>query len=315
MLHVRLITPPELTAGILRLLDASPAVTHLCLNEQSARKPSGDVVSFDVAREGATSVLEALRGFGLDRKGAIVVENLDISISESAIKAEEETPGEPADAVVWEGLEQSAGEETRLSITYLCFMMVATMIAGIGVMLDQPILIVGAMVVGPEFGPLVAFCIGIVTRHRDHATRALGTLVLGFAIGMAAAVILTWILTAWGLLDPSMLIAERPLTSFIWKPDALSWIVGFLAGIAGMLALTSAKSGALVGVLISVTTIPAAANAAVALAYWVPSEAVGSAIQLVINLSAIVVAGTLTLLILKARARRLARRSPITHTV
>jgi uncharacterized hydrophobic protein (TIGR00271 family) len=315
MLHVRLIAPPESTAEILRLLDASPAVTHLCLNERSARKPSGDVVSFDVAREGATSVLEALRGFGLDRKGAIVVENLDISISESAIKAEEETPGEPADAVVWEGLEQSAGEETRLSITYLCFMMVATMIASIGVMLDQPILIVGAMVVGPEFGPLVAFCIGIVTRHRDHATRALGTLVLGFAVGMAAAVILTWILTAWGLLDQSMLIAERPLTSFIWKPDALSWIVGFLAGIAGMLALTSAKSGALVGVLISVTTIPAAANAAVALAYWVPAEAVGSAIQLVINLSAIAVAGTLTLLILKARAGRLARRSPMTRTV
>ncbi|MFL6044220.1 MAG: DUF389 domain-containing protein [Propionibacteriaceae bacterium] len=315
MLHVRLIAPPESTAEILRLLDASPAVTHLCLNEQSARKPSGDVVSFDVAREGATSVLEALRDFGLDRRGAIVVENLDISISESAIKAEEETPGEPADAVVWEGLEQSAGEETRLSITYLCFMMVATMIAGIGVMLDQPILIVGAMVVGPEFGPLVAFCIGIVTRHRDHATRALGTLVLGFAVGMAAAVIFTWIMTALGLLDQSMLIAERPLTSFIWKPDALSWIVGFLAGIAGMLALTSAKSGALVGVLISVTTIPAAANAAVALAYWVPSEAVGSAIQLVINLSAIAVAGTLTLLILKARAERLARRSPVTRTV
>jgi Domain of unknown function (DUF389) len=51
-----------------------------------------------------------------------------------------------------------------------------------------------------------------------------------------------------------------PNSGFIWKPDALSWIVGFLAGIAGMLALTSAKSGALVGVLISVTTIPAAAN-------------------------------------------------------
>ena len=75
-----------------------------------------------------------------------MVENLDISISESAIRAEE-TPGQPADAVVWEQLEQSAGEETRLSITYLCFMIVATMIAGIGVMLDQPILIVGALVV------------------------------------------------------------------------------------------------------------------------------------------------------------------------
>ena len=148
MLHVRLIAPPECTPQVLQLLEASPAVTHLCVNEQSARKPAGDVVSFDVAREGATTVLEALKGFGLEQKGAIVVENLDISISESAIRAEEETPGEPADAVVWEQLEQSAGEETRLSITYLCFMIVATMIAGIGVMLDQPILIVGAMVVG-----------------------------------------------------------------------------------------------------------------------------------------------------------------------
>jgi uncharacterized hydrophobic protein (TIGR00271 family) len=308
MLHVRLIAPPECTPQVLQLLEASPAVTHLCVNEQSARKPAGDVVSFDVAREGATTVLEALKGFGLEQKGAIVVENLDISISESAIRAEEETPGEPADAVVWEQLEQSAGEETRLSITYLCFMIVATMIAGIGVMLDQPILIVGAMVVGPEFGPLVALCIGIVTRRRHPATRALGTLVLGFVIGMAATVILT----AVGLLNESMLIAERPLTSFIWKPDALSWIVGFLAGIAGMLALTSAKSGALVGVLISVTTIPAAANAAVALAYWVPSEAIGSAIQLVINLSAIVVAGTLTLLVLRTRAEQLARRETST---
>jgi len=140
----------------------------------------------------------------LKQKGAIVVENLDASISESAIKTEEETPGEPADAVVWEQLEQSAGEETRLSITYLCFMIVATMIAGIGVMVDQPILNVGAMVVGPEFGPLVVLCIGIVTRLRRPATRALGTLLLGFAVGMAATVILTWIMTAFGLLSESM---------------------------------------------------------------------------------------------------------------
>jgi hypothetical protein len=67
-------------------------------------------------------------------------------------QAVESRPGEPADAVVWEQSEQSAGEETRLSITYPCFMIIATMIAGIGAMLDQPILIVGAMVVGPEFG-------------------------------------------------------------------------------------------------------------------------------------------------------------------
>jgi uncharacterized membrane protein len=73
------------------------------------------------------------------------------------------------------------------------------------------------------------------------------------------------------------------------------------------LALTSAKSGALVGVLISVTTVPAAANAAVAVAYWVPSEAVGSSVQLLINLTSIVLAGVLTLIVQRARQNRLAR--------
>jgi hypothetical protein len=33
-----------------------------------------------------------------------------------------------------------------------------------------------------------------------------------------------------------MLLAARPVTGFIWRPDALSWIVAFLAGVAGMLA-------------------------------------------------------------------------------
>ena len=160
-------------------------------------------------------------------------------------------------------------------------------------MLDQPILIVGAMVVGPEFGPLAALCVGIVSRRVRQAARAVGTLALGFAVGITATIVTTWLLDAIGLVERSMLIAERPLTSFIWQPDALSWIVGFLAGIAGMLSLTSQKSGALVGVLISVTTIPAAANAAAALAYWVPDEAVGSLIQLGLNLSAIVVGGVL----------------------
>ena len=71
--------------------------------------------------------------------------------------------------------------------------------------------------------------------------------------------------------------------------------MAFVAGIAGILSLTSAKSGALVGVLISVTTIPAAANIGVAAAYGDAHEALGAAAQLGINLVALVLAGVLTL--------------------
>jgi uncharacterized hydrophobic protein (TIGR00271 family) len=290
------------------VLEASPAVTHLWVSEGSARKPHGDVVSCDVAREAATGVIGRLRELGLSRDGAIVVERLDIILSAAAERAERDAPGEGADALIWEELEQNAGEETRLSVTYLTFMIIAMLIASIGVLLDQPILIIGAMVVGPEFGPLVALCVSIVARRPRQARAALGALVLGFLAGMAATVLFTWVMTAFGLVQQSMLIAERPMTSFIWQPDALSWIVGFLAGVAGVLALTSAKSGALVGVLISVTTVPAAANAAVAVAYWVPSEAAGSSIQLLINLTSIVLAGVLTLIVQRARQNRMLAR-------
>ncbi|MEV6521288.1 DUF389 domain-containing protein [Longispora sp. NPDC051575] len=295
MLHLRIISPADSTAAVLDVLRDSAAVTHLIVLDGAARVPEGDVLLCDVVREGGSAVLEELRGLGIENSGSIAIENVDVSLSASAERAAEAAPGLGADAVVWEEVEQRTEEETRLSFTYLAFFVVATIIAAIGVLLDQPILIVGAMVVGPEFGPLAALCVGLVRGRFGVVGRSASALVVGFAVSMVVTVFATWGMTALGLVNRSMLLAERPLTDFIWRPDALSWIVGFLAGIAGMLSLTSAKSGALVGVLISVTTVPAAANAAVALAYGVGHEAVGSAVQLLINLAAIVTAGVLTL--------------------
>ncbi len=309
MLHLRIIVPPERSAEVVELLESAPAVTHLAVLSGAARQPRGDLVLCDVVREGASTVLAALKERGIDHSGAIAVDSVDVSLSEAGRRAAEAAPGLGADAVVWDEIEQRTGDETHLSVTYLVFLTVATVIAAIGVLLDQPILIVGSMVVGPEFGPLAALCIGIVRRRSDVLRRAVAALVVGFPVAMVVTVVATWVMTAFGLVNESMLVAERPLTDFIWRPDALSWIVGFLAGVAGILSLTSAKSGALVGVLISVTTVPAAANVAVALAYGVTDEAAGSAVQLLINVAAIVAAGVLTLNIQRLWWRRRAPRA------
>jgi hypothetical protein len=183
----------------MELLEANPAVTHLWVSRDSARKPVGDVISGDVAREAAAGVIDQLRGLGLARDGAIVIERLDIILSADAERAERDAPGQGADALIWEELEQNAGEETRLSVSYLTFMVVAMLIASIDVLVDQPILIVGAMVVGPEFGPLVALCVGIVARQPRRARTALGALLLGFLVGMMGTVLFTWAMTAIGL--------------------------------------------------------------------------------------------------------------------
>lgn len=304
MLHVRVIAPSSVSARVQRLLAADGAVTHLVVLPAAAQAPRGDVVEFDVVREGADHILDGLRELGIDRDGAIIVENVDATLSRAADRAERRTPGLGVDAVVWHEMEHRTGEETALSASYLTFMSVATVIAAIGVLLDQPILIVGSMVVGPEFGPLAALCVGLVQRKWPLVRRSALALAVGFPVGMTVAVIAVWLLTIAGLVDRSMLLAERPLTDFIWRPDALSWVIGFLGGVAGILSLTSAKAGTLVGVLISVTTVPAAANAAVALAYGVRVEAYGSAVQLAVNVAAIVLGGVLTLLVQHVAWRR-----------
>ncbi|HEX6919241.1 MAG TPA: DUF389 domain-containing protein [Actinomycetes bacterium] len=311
MLHLRLIVPAEHSEAVDSCLADAPGVTNVVCLRGAAVDPAGDLVICDVARESASAVIEQLRGLGLDRAGSIAVEEVDVSLSRAAREAERRAPGFGTDAVVWEEVEARTTEESTLSVTYLVFMSVAMMIAGVGLLLDQPILIVGAMVVGPEFGPLAGLCVGIVQRRSTEAKRSLAALLAGFPVGMAVTMLFTWGLTAAGLLDRSMLVTDRPMTEFIYKPDALSFVVAFLAGVAGMLSLTSAKSGALVGVLISVTTVPAASNVAVATAYGVFREAAGSALQLGINLGGIALAGTLTLLVQRQVWRQVQeRRSP-----
>ncbi|MDI9884011.1 DUF389 domain-containing protein [Streptomyces sp. HNM0645] len=299
MLHLRLIVPPDRTEPVVGAIERTVGTTHLVVLAGAARNPSGDLVMCDVAREAGDELIGRLRDLGLDRDGAISVETTDLSLSKRADKAEKEAPGEPADAVLWEQLTEATHEESTLSVTYLAFLTLATMIAACGVLLDNAILIVGAMAVGPEFGPLAGFSTAVVQRLPRLALRSLVALVVGFAVAMAVTVVFSLFMNGVGLFEFSMLEGDRPDTAFIYDPDAFSFVVAVLAGIAGTLSLTSAKSGALVGVAISVTTVPAAANAAVALSYGDYVQAGGSSRQLLLNLVGIIMAGTLTLLVQK----------------
>ncbi|MCB5165925.1 DUF389 domain-containing protein [Streptomyces bambusae] len=312
MLHLRIISPADRTEAVLAAIGATVGTTHLAVLPGAAREPHGDLVLCDVAREAGDELLNELRALGIDRDGSVAVENIDLSLSARADRAEEEAPGEAADAVIWEQLSEATHEESTLTITYAAFMIVATMIAACGVALDNAILIVGAMAVGPEFGPLAGICTGLVQRAPRLALRSLVALLIGFAAAIVGTTVFSLVMDALGMFEPGMLDAARPNTSFIWQPDPFSFVVALLAGVAGVLSLTSAKAGALVGVAISVTTIPAAANAALALSYGDLAQMWGSAEQLMLNLLGIILAGCLTLvgwkLLWRTQQGRMSRR-------
>jgi uncharacterized hydrophobic protein (TIGR00271 family) len=116
--------------------------------------------------------------------------------------------------------------------------------------------------------------------------------VSGFAVAIAVTIVLALLAAAVGWIDSSDVSDPRPLTGFIWTPDRWSFVVALLAGAAGVLSLTAGRSSALVGVFISVTTVPAAGNLALAIALGVPDEISGAATQLAVNLTGMVIAGT-----------------------
>jgi uncharacterized hydrophobic protein (TIGR00271 family) len=309
MIHLRIVSPSDRTEKVVALLEATPSASNLILLAGAARQPPGDVVLCDVAREDASVVIEDLKELGIPKTGSIALEQIDSQISDTARAAERAARGAPSDAVIWEEVEARTSETTELGSTFLAFMVLACLIGSVGIFAGSPILIVGAMVVGPEFGPLAALCVAAVERRRGVAIRSLTALAVGFPVGITAAFLFTLICVATGLVDPNFRSIDNPLTRFIAEPDTFSILVAVFAGAAGMLSLTSAKSGALIGVLISVTTIPAAANIGVAAALGNWADWRGAIEQLTLNLSGIVVAGIATLYI----QRRLFERRRARH--
>jgi uncharacterized hydrophobic protein (TIGR00271 family) len=303
VLHLRVTAPADICSEVLATLEADPAVANVAVMHGAVDKGKGDLILFDVAREAANPIIESLREHGVLERGSLSISETSAILGDDSDRAERAAPGHPSDGVVWEEVEDRAREESRLSWSFLAFLILATLIAGVGRYLDQPILIIGAMVVGPEFAPLSAICVAIVRRRPVLIPRAARTLFGGFAIAITVAGLLWAGAAVLGLIDAET-ATNGTQTAFIVKPDVWSFIIAVLAGIAGILSITSAKSSALVGVFISITTVPAAATIALTLAVGAWAEAGASAIQLGVNLLGLLIGGIGTLLIQVALTRR-----------
>lgn len=300
MQHLRIICAAEVTDAVLDTLCNDAGTVHLSVSRGAAVDPPGDVVQADVVREAVDGLLADLCALGVDHVDGITLGSLDTVLSDAADTAAVAAPGEPADAVVWDELIERTGGDSQLTLTYLAFLTLACLIAVVGVVTDSPITVVGAMVVGPEFAPLAALAVGVVLRRGDLIRRAALALGVGFPLAMLIAAGGA-LLGEWtGLIDVGVVDSLRQV-DFIYQVGPFSLILALLAGAAGMLGLTSARSAALIGVFISVTTVPAAAFAVVAVTTGAWRTAGESALQLLVNLIGIVLAGVLVLML---RTRR-----------
>jgi uncharacterized hydrophobic protein (TIGR00271 family) len=296
-MHLRLIVPPDRTDRVLNTLVADQRVTSIVALPGAAHRPSGDVIECDVTREATSDVLSWLKKQGLYDEGSVAMSPVGSAPSRNAWETEKAAPGAPDDAVIWDAVVDQAYNEASGSWAYYTFLTLATMIAAVAVVTDSSILVVGAMVVGPEFGVVAALAVGLTLRKNGLCRQSLRLLLLGFALAIVLTAIAALLGRAVGWIDAENVTAARPLTGFIWRPDKWSLVVAVLAGAAGVLSQTAGRANALVGVFISVTTVPAAGDLALSTALWVPGHIGGAAAQLGINLAGMTAAGVVTLLL------------------
>jgi len=293
--HLRLTSPGELTDTIVGMLGGEPGVDNLVVLKGAARRPDGDAVQCDVRSSAANSVLRRLRALRDECAGPVTVDSVDAVIGAPADRPARLGIVQRDIAPVWDVVEARIRAAAVYPPSFYILLAIAGLIGAVGILINSQILIVGAMVVGPEYAAITGVALGIDQRDWPPAGRGVLALITGFL----AAIILTMafgLLIRWSGSAPAAFSrGVRPVADLIGNPDLFSVVVAVLAGIVGVVSLTESRASALIGVFISVTTIPAAANIGLSVAYGDWARARGSVYQLLLNVVVLIVVGALVM--------------------
>ena len=170
MVHLRIVVPSYQSEHALDLLNGTKTACNLVFLKGAAIRPEGDVILCDIVREDASLIVADLRELDIDVEGSISIEEIDSEISAAADEARQQAAFVASDPVVWEEVTSRTSENVELSNTFVIYMVIAMLLAAVGIYFDQVVLIIGAMVVGPEFGPIAGACVAIVNREPAPAT-------------------------------------------------------------------------------------------------------------------------------------------------
>jgi uncharacterized hydrophobic protein (TIGR00271 family) len=300
MLHVRVASPAGQTGQIVSLLADSPGVVNLVVLPGAARDPAGDAVQFDLSVASANPVLRQLRELRPHEAGPIAIEAVDATIGAGDLDRPRHNSGHSRNfhgetAPVWDLVESKITADSAYAPSWYILLALAGVIGAVGIMNNSTILIVGAMVVGPEYSAIIAVAEGIERHDHPAIWRGLRALAIGFAVAIVVTFVFSVVIRLIGHLPEPYRDGVRPVSSLINSPDLFSVIIGVTAGIIGVVSLTEARAGALIGVFISVTTIPAAADIGLSVANQSWRAARGSTAQLLLNVVLLIVVGAVAL--------------------
>jgi len=208
-------------------------------------------------------------------------------------KNEEETPGveEKADkkiaGISREELYTDIQGISKLSWVYVVFVVLASVVAAIGIMRDNLVITIGAMVIAPLLGPNVALSFATTLADIDLARRATKTNVAGILAALVLAILLGVLLRV----DPA-----APGIVAGTKVGLGDIILALAAGSAATLSFTTGALSALIGVMVAVALLPPLVILGMLMGAGQWDMALGAMLLLLTNLICINLAGVVTFL-------------------
>ncbi|MGI9557444.1 MAG: DUF389 domain-containing protein [Solirubrobacterales bacterium] len=290
MLHLRLTVSEENEPRVEAALEDLKGVERLA--RWDAVKKGEAILSADVDRRAADVVVDVLASLDVTEDDFVLMRQ---EIVAPATATTREGAGGSLRSFSWLEVLGEARAYSRPLGRYLIQMAAAGVVAAIGVITKNPILIVGGMAVSPDLLPICSTCVGIVLRRGQLVLNAFSTLVLGLvmmivlAIGIGAMVVaLNWVPDSFEVGDGGM----RTLGTLHYSTIA----VALVAGIVAILSFETRAASA-VGVAISVATVPASVYAGVAIGAGEANQAGEALLTLAVNVVLLIFAGSITLML------------------
>lgn len=167
--------------------------------------------------------------------------------------------------------------------------------AAAGLLLDQPALIIGAMIIAPQASSALAAPVGVLLSDWEIFVESTREQLLGLGIAVVGAALFGWFVRWTGFVPSPLAVTSVELVGVRLAPTFLSTVGAVVAGVVGAFGYTTEQSTALVGVMVAASLIPSAAAAGLAVAWGTPLLAAGSILLLLVNLLAINIGAFLTL--------------------
>src|SRR6056297_1996131 len=279
---VQVLVPEGTRAHVLESLDEQGV--DYALFEEVGRGDFEAMVQFPVPPSGVEPILDRLREAGVREGAYTIVLPTETVVSQRISKLVERFPGL---RISREELIARANDLAPANSTFFAFLVLSTVIATTGLLLDSAATIIGAMVVAPLMGPAISASVGAVLDDQPMRSRGVRLQITGLIAAILTAAIMGWLLQRTVLIPPDLDILSIPQITERTTPNVLSLFLALGSGLAGAISVMRGAGSALVGVAIAVALVPPAATAGLGIAFGLPGVAIAAAVLVVVNLLAI----------------------------